>query len=46
MSQLNTLKLRDARQERVNNFAVVDHDVRDERLREALRKIWSGPGRL
>jgi DEAD/DEAH box helicase domain-containing protein len=42
MSQLNTIALRDALINRVTDFALDDHFVRDEKLREALRKIWSG----
>ena len=42
MSQLNTLALRDALIERVTDFALDDHFVRDPKLAEALRDIWSG----
>lgn len=43
MSQLNTLSLRDALIDRITEFALDDHFVRDEKLATALRKIWSGP---
>lgn len=43
MSQLNTLALRDAMIERVTDFALDDHFVRDESLARAMRQIWSGP---
>lgn len=43
MSQLNTLVLRDALIERITDFALDDHFVRDENLSATLRNIWSGP---
>lgn len=42
MSQLNTISLRDALIDRVTEFALDDHFVRDEQLSNALRQIWSG----
>ena len=42
MSQLNTISLRDALINRVTEFALDDHFVRDPQLTQALREIWSG----
>lgn len=42
MSQLNTIALRDALIDRVTDFALDDHFVRDAELAGALRKLWSG----
>ncbi len=42
MAQLNTIALRDALIDRVTDFALDDHFVRDEILASALRKLWSG----
>lgn len=42
MSQLNTLDLRDQLIQRVTDFALDEHFVRDPALTEVMRDLWSG----
>ncbi len=42
MSQLNTLDLRDQLIQRVTDFALDEHFVRDPALAQVMRDIWSG----
>jgi DEAD/DEAH box helicase domain-containing protein len=42
MSQLNTLDLRDQLIQRVTDFALDEHFVRDPALTEVMRDVWSG----